>query len=58
MLNKSKNHDAMLELFIKCLKDTDGELDPETLREIIDQTYDGPMSQRFLEVDPKASIHK
>lgn len=48
MLNKSKNHDAMLELFIKCLKDTDGELDPETLREIIDQTYDEAIDEFMM----------
>ena len=46
MLDKSKNHDAMLELFIKCLKDV--EVDPETLREIIDQTYDEAIDEFMM----------
>lgn len=48
LLDKSKNHETMLELFIKCLKDTQDELDPETLREIIDQTYDEAIDEYML----------
>lgn len=37
-LNQSKHHDEMLQLFMQCIKDT--QVDVETLRAIIDETFD------------------
>lgn len=45
-LNQSKHHDEMLQLFMQCIKDA--QVDVETLRAIIDETFDEAMDEILM----------
>lgn len=47
-LNQSKHHNELLQLFMQCIKDTRGEVSVETLRAIVDETFDEAIDELMV----------
>ena len=47
-LNQSKHHDELLQLLMQCIQDTRGEVSVETLRAIVDETFDEAIDELMV----------
>lgn len=47
-LNQSKHHDELLQLLMECIKDTRGKVSVETLRAIVDETFDEAIDELMV----------